>query len=1057
MKVKKAVLVFFPCLLFAVLASGQSKTLTLKIAGRPLNEALSAIEKQGGYYFIYKTNSLDLTSKVTLDVTDAPIGDILERLIGDKASFQIDGKQIVLTGASVQPTGKSQSPVTVSGVVSDVMGPLPGVYVLEKGTQNGTTTGLDGRYVLTVTGDATLVYSTMGYTAVEENVRSRTTIDVALSESSEMLQDAVVVGYGTLEKKQVTSSITSIRADNLVQGASGSTIATALRGQVSGMTINTTSSPNASYSFSLRGVSSINADDSPLIVIDGIPGGHLSALNMDEIESIDVLKDASAGAIYGTRAAGGVILVTTKKASEGSMTVTYSGEMSTEAVRNRPRVLGRERYLHYDLGFDYGSDTDWYGKLIDEWQVSQRHSISAEGGNKYARVFANFMTQDQRGIAIGDGRKDYEGRINANFTALDGLVDIILHSQFLQVDRDIRSNSSNFNQALKLNPTISPYSDVNESGYNVLTGGNDTWNPLADVMLKDISRTEQWISADATVKFNLPYGFSFSTVFGWQNKNRQNYTYYNKYHKNSLDYGYEGSASLGYYKWVDKSLESYLTWIKSYGPHSINAVAGYSFWQEGYEYFSETNYDFVVDGIGGWDIGKGSWLSEGDASMASHKDPRERLIAGFARANYSYDDKYIVMATLRREGSSKFGPMHRYGNFWSLSAGWRISKEPWMGSTKSWLNDLKLRAGYGVTGNNNFSSGIAVPTYGSNSTYPMNGEWIVSYGYTKNVNYDLKWEEKTEFNAGVDYALFSNKLSGKLDVYRRGVNGMLYSIRVAQPPAIYETMTSNVGNLENRGWEFEVTWKPVNTPAVRYSTTARFSHNRSKIKSLWGDNTYSDRVEFPSPGNPGNGGRIEAGTVIGRWYIWRYAGITSDGRWLLYDKDDNIILADDRTYEDKRYLGNAIPKLIVSWDHNFSYKRFSVNVNLRSWLDFDVFNTINMYYGLSTAAGNNTLRTAFIKNRFIKQEKVLCDYWLEDGTFLKIDALSFGYDLPTKERLKYLKGVNFYLTFRDLACFSMYSGLNPETNINGIDAGYEWFNNIYPQTIRISLGAKLTF
>ena len=1056
---KKILLIFLSAILpLGLPAQTPDELLTLRMTDVPLSEVLTEMQNKTSYNFFFSTASPEMQKRVSVSFTDEPARNAISKVLSANGiNYKINGKDVI-----VQAVKQQRQHLKVSGIVKDENGePLPGAGVMVAGTGNGVVTDIDGRYSLEVELPASLEYSFIGYLTVTEKVTPPivNSLDIQLFPDENRLEEVVVIGYGTLEKKQVTSSIASIKADDLVKGGGGATIATSLRGQVSGLTVNTSSSPNAGYGFQLRGVSSINADDAPLVVIDGIPGGHLSALNPDEIESIDILKDASAGAIYGTRAAGGVILVTTKHAEEGAITLTYTGELSTEAVRTRPHVLSRYRYLHYDIGTDYGSDTDWYGELLNEGALSWRHSLALTGGTKTSRLYANFMTQDQKGIAIGDGRRDYEGRLNANFSIWDGVMDIIIHSQFLQVERDLRSSSSQFNQALKLNPTISPYSSENESGYNVLTGGNDVFNPVADVMLKQVDRREQWISADAMFRLHLPWDLTAQTTFGWQNKNRQNTTYYDSHHKNCVDNGYHGSGSHGYTRWLDLSSETTLSWDRMFGDHKVNAVAGYSFLENrGSESFSMSNYDFVIDGIGAWDMGKGTWLSEGDAGMSSHKDPRSRLVSFFGRANWSWRNRYMLMASVRHEGSSKFGINHRWGTFWSLSGGWRISHEAFMKDI-SWLDDLKLRVGYGITGNNNFSSGVTVPTYSSNSFWIYDGQWVVSYGHSKNVNNDLHWEEKSELNVGLDWSVLGNRLFGKVDIYRRAVDGMLYSIRVPQPPAIYETTTMNYGNLENHGWEFEIGGVPVRGKNWRWSTTLRLSHNESTITSLWGNNTYSDRVEFPSPGNPGTGGRMEEGTRVGQYFIWKYAGLTEDGRWLVYNKDGDIILADDRKYEDKRYIGNAIPALIASWDHSVSYKNLTLTVNLRSWMKFDVFNTINMYYGLATDSGINVLRTAYIENRHIKQEKVLCDYWLEDGTFLKIDAVSLSYNWDTSKRSwgKYVRNANFYITMRDLACFTRYSGLNPEVNINGLDAGYEWFNSIYPQTARFTAGVKLTF
>ena len=1051
---KKPLLLLTMMLISVTMMAQNSAKISIQVSQKPLYEVVNEIQSLSGFNFFYSRDAVTMQKKVNFAATKEPAKAVITRLLTEQdVAFTINGTDVIVLA---EPAEKKKA--TIKGTVIDDMGyPLPGGGVMVAGTTQGVVTDLDGNYSIEVSLPCALEFSYVGYVTQTRTVGSASQpVNVQLMINANELKEVVVVGYGTMEKREVTSSITSIKADNLVQGGGGATIATALRGEISGMTINTNSSPNASYGFQLRGVSSINADDSPLVVIDGIPGGHLSSLNQDEIESIDILKDASAGAIYGTRAAGGVILVTTKKAKEGTFKVSYTGEVSTEVVTSRPRVLGRDRYLRYDIGTDYGNDTDWYGELLNEGAISHRHSISMTGGSSVAKIYANFMTQDQKGIAIGDGRQDFEGRVNGYFSTKDKLLEVNFHAQFQQVNRDIRSTSSQFNQALKLNPTISPYSDLNESGYNVLTGGNDTFNPVADVMLKQNDRVEQWLSADASFKLNLPLDIDLQATVGWQNKNRKDTNYYNSHHKDCVDNGYHGKASHSYTKWVDLTTEVTASWMGNIKDHKISAVAGYSFFQSSGENFGMTNYDFVIDGIGAWDIGKGTWLSEGDAAMNSSKNSRERLLSFFGRANWSWKDRYLLMASIRHEGSSKFGKNNRWGTFWSLSGGWRISNEQWMKDI-SWINDLKIRVGYGVTGNNNFSSGVTVPTYSSNSYWIYDGEWVVSYGHSKNVNNDLRWEQKSEFNFGIDYSLLNNRLYGKVDVYRRGISGMLYSIRVPQPPAIYETTVMNYGHLETIGGEVELGGVPVRQNDFQWTTTLRMSHSDSRITSLWGSNTYSDRVEFPSPGNPGYGGRMEEGTQIGQFYIWKYAGVTEEGKWLIYDKNDNIILADNRKYEDKRYIGNAIPAVIASWNHSFRYKSLSLDINLRSWIDFDVFNTINMYYGLATDTGINVLRSAYIENRHIKQEKVLCDYWLEDGTFLKIDAISLGYTLDMKKWQKIIDNIHFFFTARDVACFSMYSGLNPEVNINGLDAGYEWFSSIYPRTARFTLGGKITF
>lgn len=1038
----------------------QTARISLDIKNSSIESILQIIEEKSEFYFLYNSKLIDVDRKTDIQAKEESIASVLNRLFDPaNVKYEVKGTQIILHPKEMKRgTKERQQGKQITGrVVDEYEEPIIGANIMEKGTTNGAVTDINGNFSIVVGANATLQFSYIGYLTQEISTVNNAVDKIVLVEDIQSLEELVVIGYGTLEKRAVTSSITSISSKDLLLGMGGSTIATAIKGKISGMTINETSSPNSSSNFQLRGVTSINASSSPLIVIDGIPGGDLRSISQDDIQSIDVLKDASAGAIYGTRAAGGVILVTTKKAKEGPITLTYTGELSTEQVSRRPQVLDRDAYLRFNMGEDLGGSNDWYDELLNEGAFSQRHVINLSGGGRTARVHATFMAQDQAGIALGDNRTDYSGRINGNFSLLDNLLEIGLHTEYREAHRDQRSSGSYFNMALKMNPTEHVYDNTSETGYNVLVGGSEYYNPVAEVMLKQVDNIDKWQKADATVRLNLPAGFFALTTLGWENRQYQQTHYTSALHRSSLNDGYKGKGFHGYSKTINVSLEPTINFRRVFMQnHSVDAVAGYSFWESNSENFNMTNYDFPIDGVGAWDMTTGSYLSDGKAAMSSYKYPRERLISFFGRANYNYDDRYMITGSVRREGSSKFGKNHRWGTFWAISGGWRLSGEAFMRDL-DYIDDLKIRIGYGITGNNNFSSGASTPMYSSNSLWPYQGNWIVSYGPARNVNYDLHWEKKAELNVGVDYSFLNNRLFGKVDIYKRKVSGMLYKINVPNPPAVYATTTMNYGDLENSGWEFEIGGVPVKSKDFNWTTSMRFSHSSSKITSLWGNNTYQDRVGFPSPGTNGSGGRIEAGTKIGSYYIWKNAGFTQDGKWLLYDQDDNLILSGQKTYDDKRYMGNAIPKLIMAWDHTFTYKNLSLGINLRSWIDFDVFNTINMYYGISEVQGQNVLRDAFIDNRHIKETKQLTDYWLEDGTFLKIDAISLGYSLPMKRWQKYLDKIDLYLTVRNVACFTKYSGLNPEVNVNGLDPGYEWFDSIYPETRRYTLGIRLQF
>ncbi len=973
---------------------------------------------------------------------------------------------LLLTTAALSLQAQTRN--QVSGRVTDAAGePLVGATVVVVGTTTGTTTDIDGNYAINAPAAGQLKFSYIGYAEQTVEIGTQSVINITLQDDSQVLKDVVVIGYGTMEKKSVTSSITSIKGDDLTAGMGGSTIATVLQGKIPGLTISGSSSPNSSNGFQLRGVASINASQSPLVVIDGIPGGDMRALIQEDIESIDVLKDASAGAIYGTRAAGGVILITTKRAKQGRVSVNYTGEFSIESIRKYPDLLSSSEYVEYGLGEDYGSDTDWFKELTNELPFSQRHTVSLSGGTEAAQVYTSFMAQDQKGIVIGDNRKDYSGRINARFNLFDGLIEVRANAQFREAERDNRNSSGIFKMAFGLNPTIPLYDPENPSDYNVVGNGisGTSFNPVADIMLRTKNGKDQWLLADATVKINLMKGLSLQGTVGIDKRQYQEYTYVSHDHKESIDNSRRGGASHKFSKDNRVSVEAYANYHRTFAEdHTLDVVAGYSFWQAGGESFSMSNYDFPVDGVGPWDMGVGSYLTDGRASMDSSKDPRERLLSLFGRANYSYKDRYMATVSFRREGSSKFGPNNRWGNFWAVSGGWRLSNEAFMRDIR-WIDDLKIRLGYGVTGNNGFGNGYTTRMYTANDMWPTNGIWQPGYGSVRNINPDLKWEEKSELNVGFDFALFDNRLWGKFDLYYRQVNDMLYNVNAPMPPMVHDTVMKNIGSLENRGWEFELGGDIVRSKNFRYTSSVRLSHNKTRINRLGDDGFFLDEVTFPSPGNPGTAVRLQNGLELGQFFIYKYAGLDENGKWLIYDKNNEIVPAIDGSTsnliaENKHFVGNAIPKVILSWDHTFKYKNWDLSVYLRSWLDYDVFSQVNMYYGLANDSQLNVLKSAYTRNRNIKDEKILCDYWLDDGSFLKIDAINLGYTLDLRKWTRYIQSAKLYLTIRDLAVFTNYNGLNPEIDINGLYPGFEYVNDtasMYPQTTRFTLGVQITF
>ena len=963
----------------------------------------------------------------------------------------------------------------VAGKVTDASGmPLIGVSVTVKDTVKGTATDMDGNYALDAQKTDVLVFEFLGYKTQEITVGSQTVINVSLTEDTTAIDQVVVVGYGTMEKKMVTSSVSSVSGDALMPGSGNVSVANALRGKVGSLVISGTDSANAGQSLQLRGSASINAGTGPLVVIDGMPGGDIRSVLPEDIKSIDVLKDASAGAIYGSRAAGGVILITTKNASnldEGTVRLSYSGEFSHKGVLKRPDVLTAEEYVKYRVdgnqgGTDYGGNFNWYEEMLNKNNFSQKHTVNLQANSKKASVYATFQYNDMQSVAIEDDRQDIAGRVNANFKAIEGWLDIAVKADYRRANRN--NNAPNFAQAIRNNPTRSAYDENSNTGYNVWLHEDLQYNTIADVKLYDYYGLDQWFKPEFSAKLNvLPVqGLTYTQTMGYELRQWENQTYRWASHADEVKANRNGTAYQGFSKTENINAEGYFNYINSFDKHNINATLGYSYYEYNNQGFNVTNRNFPVEATALWDIGTGSYNKLGQAEMGSSKAITQKLLAYFARVNYDYDGKYIVSASYRRESSSKFAKENRWGNFWSVSGGWRISAEPWM-ENATWIDDLKIRAAYGVTGNSDFSASYASMSYGSDGYFmmPASGNYAIAYGPAVTLNPSLKWEEQHGWNVGIDYSFFGDRLYGKFDWYNRKVVDMLFSVSVPQPPYALTSQMQNIGNLRNRGWEFEIGANIVrNNNGWNYSTNFIFSHDRTEVLTMMGSGTYIDHTGFPSPGTPGNIHRLNEGRVFGEFFMRKCVGIDKEtGDFLIEhinsDGTKEIIQGQQSSTNDRQTVGNYVPKIMASWNHQLSYKNWDFSMDIRSWIDFDVYNTLDMYFGLQNQYDINLLKRAYTVHGDIKQEKQLCSYFLEDGSFLKIDAINLGYTLPLKEKTNGLiQSLRIYGNINNVCTITGYSGMDPEVNVIGYGAGIEWWNSsFYPRARTYTLGVQLTF
>lgn len=985
--------------------------------------------------------------------------------MGKKLLFFRTLTKIFLLGASVSvmPTVLVAHPLSavlqqqsVSGTVKDSNGePLQGATISVKGSTTKTQTDDEGNFQLhTVPNGAVLSISMIGFFNQEVEVTGPT-VTIVLQEDSQGLDEVVVVGYGSVDKRELTSAVTTVKAKDMIQGAVSPLMS--IQGKVPGLNVssNNGTDPNANVSLQLRGVNSVNAAQGPLVVIDGVPGGDINSVAKEDIESFSILRDASAAAIYGTRASGGVVLITTKRPQIGKPVVSLTSEFFVEGIRKRPKVLSPERFVEVGLGEDLGHRTDWYKEVTNKNPFSHRQVVNISGGSEDANVYATVTKRDAKGIALGSDRGEFGGRVNTSFKFFEGFAELNTNFSYNEVDAKFTNNDI-FNMALVLNPTETPYDPTDVTGYHILSGGYDYWNPVAEVKLRSDERKYRYLLGNTTLRLNLSEALTTSFTLGLKSNTEHGSFYRSAQHRISRLDGIDGYGSQDYRRSLDRILEWTVNFNKRWDDHSLNAVAGYSYQDFKGQGFNASNSDFPVDGIREHDLASGSFLSDGRAELGSYKNPWVKLAAFFGRANYSFLDRYLVSATMRYEGSSKFAKNNRWGFFPGVSVGWRMSQESFMQNV-DFINDLKFRAGYGETGNEGFGAEVATRMYSADTWFLQDGKWFRTYGVRHNQNPGIKWEVKKEYNVGMDFSVLNNRLGGRFDFYKRVIDDLIYDISVSQPPAIHDKTTMNVGSMQNRGFEFELNFKAVENENFQYTTSIIASHNKTKLNSLWGSQTFWDRKGFPAPGSPGTAVRLYPGQEIGRFYLWRFAGFTEDGYWKLYDKEGNAfdVREQAKSLEDKSFVGNAIPKIQLSWNNSFTYKNWDASVYLRSWLGHDVFNMTNMYYSLPNVSSQNVLAHAYQKHQNIKGEKELSDYWLESGSFLKLDALSIGYTFK-QDVIKPFRNLRVYAAGRDLFVITNYSGLDPEVNINGLEPGFEE-RNVYPKTTTWMLGFQLNF
>ena len=1067
---------------FAVNTYSQSTRLSLSMKNATIKSILDQVENQSDFYFIYDATVVDVDRKVSIESDNKLIPEILDEIFKDSGViYKINNRQIALTSAS---NISSQQTKTVTGKVTDSSGsPLPGVTVVVKGTTQGIITDMDGNYtLLKVPGDAILVFSFVGMKTQEIPVADKTNINITMEEDAIGIEEVVAVGYGSMKKRDVTGAMSSVKSEDFNIG-----VTTApeqlLQGKVAGVDIVQISGrPGAASNVRIRGASSISAGNDPLYVIDGIPlqfgsansfvtvsgesstspfsseaSNPLNTINPSDIESIDILKDASATAIYGSRGANGVILITTKKHKGLGETISYDTYCGISSIRKKLPFLSADEYRNYaeKVGVSYsdlGYDTNWQDEIF-RTAFSQNHNIAFGGGSENSKYRASLGYNDQQGIIISSELKKYTTRLNATHKAIDGKLNVSLNITYAKVINDdvpvssnVRNGGGNMlKDALRWAPTLPVY---NEDGsyYQI---GELRVNPVSWREILDESDTDNFIGS-TSLSYNIIKSLTFSVRAGYTDEAVERFTYVPM--SNPLGESENGRASIGKFKNSSTTIETTLNYVKDFaGNSSLTLLGGYSF----YRYVTQSTFamanNFVSDATT-WNL-----LQSGTIISNTSNKNANRLSSVFGRANYNLKDRYLVTFTLRNDGSSRFGENNRWGLFPSGAFAWKLSNEEFFNVPT--INNLKLRLGYGVTGNQEIPNNLYMEQLSINgsSVYVLGGKTLPSVLPSNYANPDLKWEQTSQLNLGLDFGILDNRLSGSFEIYKKKTSDLLLEFETASP-SVVSTQWANVGEVENKGFEITLNGKLISKSNFRWSVDANFSKNVNKVLALSNEQFSGGYIVTGlSSGSGSIAGFytqiIQEGLPLKTFYGAKYTGLDEDGMETYLDKDA------DGTPDDY-IIGNIQPDFNFGLTNTIFWKRFDASISFRGVVGNEIFNnTAGEYSYTSVAPGENVLRSAITSGVSRSQTPYFSSRWIEDGSYLRLDNLSIGYNLNTSN-ISFLSKARIYVTGQNLFVITNYTGFDPEVRTHTQTSGTtpEGIDYIsYPRPRVFMVGLNVSF
>lgn len=1053
----------------------------VQLKNKSLKEVLDLIEKESNYRFIYNIQSVSKYRGISVHATNKPVFQILADVL-DKTPltfvFRSD-KVIIYEKGETLPFLSVQSKVTgddivVKGkVVSENGEPLIGVSIKVKNEGGGTTTDEQGMFTVSVSSHSSvLIFSYLGYQTQEVPVGTKPTLNVTLRESIKNLQEVVVIGYGTQRRQQVTSSVATVKAENFVKGP----VADAgqlIQGKVAGMTVaNTSGDPTGYTQILLRGNTTLfGANSDPLVLIDGVPGG-LRTVAPEDIESIDVLKDGSAAAIYGVRGTNGVILITTKRAKgNGTNTVDYNMYASTQTIARKLDILTAADYRQQikegirEASWDQGSSTDWL-KEITRTPFSHVHNLTFRGGNSKTNYLVSGNYRNLQGVFQKSDNVTFSGRADINHYMFNDKLKINIgiltqNNNFIQTADGGSFNGYTYRQALIRNPTA-PIKNADGS-WAEQTSISYYENPVSRLYESDGKNQSANTKMNSALTYTPIRDLKLNALFSYSRYNSESGYSETKNHISNVRDGLNGYAAVGTDQTIDRLAELTAEYSKSFDQHNLSLLGGYGYQEYERFYFYERNYDFPTDIFGYSSIQLGNALKEGKGTMFSDRITTN-LISFFGRLQYSYADKYLLLASVRREAASQlYGADKPWGTFPAVSVGWRISKEGFMSGQKI-FDDLKLRVGYGVTGNPPSDLFLGTALLGYGGYIYSNGEWIQTLGPAQNSNPYLKWEEKKETNAGLDFSMLNGRISGNIDYYVRKIDGLLYDYAVPSPPNLYSSTRANVGVMKNKGIEVLLNFTPVSTRNFQWTSSVNFSTNSNKLVSLSND-LYQATTNYFTTGGTGEPiqtftHKVTIGQNIGDFYGFKVIGLEDNGKWIYEGKDGEPVNYEDfgHNFEDKKVLGNGLPKYYAGWNNNLRYKNLDLSVTMRGAFKYQILNFQRMYFENPSIQYFNRLKSAYDKpfgKALLTAPLEFNSYYIEDGDFWKVDNITLGYTI-NKLHSKYIKGLRVFATTLNTFTITGYKGIDPEVNRLGLSPGND-DRDKYPTTRTYTIGVNVNF